>query len=277
MLNKLFEINGKRHIPIYLAASSYFIYDYKTVIQLRLQHRICGFFIGTLPQAPQQNIFFGLPLELIPEEVAWLVDQGYAYVVDDKLRHELYIQNVTLEDIFSIKEKRIAEVKRQNLEYKEQNAHKKDIVKILKDRISFESGSTVSFDKNHDIDDDIPRNIVVPTKSKKLLHTIPIELSPKVNVDLSRYSVWKYFHDKGYYMTPGLRFGAHYLAYPGDPLRYHSHFLVNVIEWEQEFPIINIVGGGRLGTNVKKAWAIGANNPNTNMVHVFTIEWTGFG
>lgn len=168
------------------------------------------------------------------------------------------------------------DVKRQNMEYK-QNLLKKSAINLLKDTSSSNLDSLISSLDNCDTEDDIPRNIIVPTKSKKSLYTMPMELSPKVKVDPSRYSVWKYLHDKGYYMTPGLKFGAHYLAYPGDPLKYHSHFLVNVMEWEQEFSIINIVGGGRLGTNVKKAWVIGANNPNTNNAHIFTIEWTGFG
>ncbi|KTW30833.1 tRNA-intron endonuclease [Pneumocystis carinii B80] len=244
-------------------------------MQLRLEHHICGFFVGTLPQAPQQNIFLGLPLELIPEEVAWLVDQGHAYIVDDKLRHQLYIENVTPKDVLSIKEKRITDIKRQNIEYKQNLLEKEFSTSFLKDSSNLDS--IVSSLDNNDTEDDIPRNIIVPTKSKKSLYAMPIELSPKVKVDPSRYSVWKYLHDKGYYMTPGLKFGAHYLAYPGDPLKYHSHFLVNVMQWEQEFSIINIVGGGRLGTNVKKAWVIGANNPNTNIAHVFTVEWTGFG
>ncbi|KAG5519224.1 hypothetical protein PMAC_002312 [Pneumocystis sp. 'macacae'] len=277
----MLEISSKSiqtdSIAIYLVASHYFIYDHKIAIKLRLQYRICGSFIGTLPQAPQQNVFLGLPLELMQEEVAWLVDQGYAYIVDDKHRHQLYIENVSLEDILSVKEKRIAETIRQNMEYEQQNAQKRNLVNFLKNEAPLKSSFDLSIQENNDIGYDLPRNIIVPTKSIKSLYIIPAELSPEVYVDSSRYSIWKYFHDKGYYMTPGLKFGSHYLAYPGDPLRYHSHFLVNVMEWEEEFSMMNIIGGGRLGTNVKKAWAVGANNPDTNTIRVFTIEWTGFG
>ncbi|KAG5439271.1 hypothetical protein PCANB_001570 [Pneumocystis canis] len=276
MSNTILNSKQTHPIPIYLSASSYFIYDHKTVIQLRLEHHICGSFIGTLPHAPQQNIFLGLPLKLMPEEVAWLVNQGYAYIVDDKLYHQLYIEKATPEDILSIKEKRVAEAMLQNIKYNQQNTQKSHI-DPLNDTSLSKSEINILSQENYDPEDDIPRNIIVPTKSPKSLYTIPLKSSPVVYVDLSRYFVWKYFHDKGYYITPGLKFGSHYLAYPGDPLRYHSHFLVNVVEWEEKISMMNIIGGGRLGTNVKKAWVIAANNPDTNSVRVFSIEWTGFG
>lgn len=40
---------------------------------LRVQHHICGILSGTLPQVGQQNVFLGLPLMLLPEEVVLLV------------------------------------------------------------------------------------------------------------------------------------------------------------------------------------------------------------
>lgn len=40
---------------------------------LRVQHHICGSLMGTLPQLSQQNVFLGLPLQLLPEEVVLLL------------------------------------------------------------------------------------------------------------------------------------------------------------------------------------------------------------
>lgn len=40
---------------------------------LRVQHHICGVLSGTLPQVGQQNVFLGLPLMLLPEEIVLLV------------------------------------------------------------------------------------------------------------------------------------------------------------------------------------------------------------
>ena len=88
------------------------------------------------------------------------------------------------------------------------------------------------------------------------------------------------------------------MAYPGDPLRYHSHFLANGLQWDEEFDLLDLVGGGRLGTGVKKSFVIGGleaqglKNGNgegvaggggddgdgdggERKVRAFSIEWAG--
>ena len=78
---------------------------------------------------------------------------------------------------------------------------------------------------------------------------------------------------------PGLRFGCHYNVYPGDPLRYHSHFAATGMGWDQEFDLLDVVGGGRLGTGTKKAYMIGGEDVGartlgeTKPVRAFSIEW----
>jgi tRNA-splicing endonuclease subunit Sen34 len=59
---------------------------------------------------------------------------------------------------------------------------------------------------------------------------------------------------------PGLRFGCHYNSYPGDPLRYHSHFAATGLGWDDEFDLLDVVGGGRLATGTKKAYMIGGED-----------------
>jgi tRNA-splicing endonuclease subunit Sen34 len=44
--------------------------------QLRCEYRIIGALNGTLPQFPLQTTFNGLPLRLLPEEVAVLLKRG---------------------------------------------------------------------------------------------------------------------------------------------------------------------------------------------------------
>jgi tRNA-splicing endonuclease subunit Sen34 len=78
---------------------------------------------------------------------------------------------------------------------------------------------------------------------------------------------------------PGLRFGGDYNVYPGDPLRFHSHFIATGYEWDQEIPVLDLIGGGRLGTAVKKGFMIGAEDPEYesegDKVRTFCIEWAG--
>lgn len=49
---------------------------YVDALTLRRSHRIVGNFVGALPCQPHQNIWLGLPLELLPEETTLLLEQG---------------------------------------------------------------------------------------------------------------------------------------------------------------------------------------------------------
>jgi tRNA-splicing endonuclease subunit Sen34 len=80
-------------------------------------------------------------------------------------------------------------------------------------------------------------------------------------------------------MTPGLRFGAQLSVYPGDPLRFHAHYLANQYDWEDEIPLLDVVSGGRLSTTVKKGFLIGGadTRPGSQLDtgRIFCIEWAG--
>lgn len=78
-------------------------------------------------------------------------------------------------------------------------------------------------------------------------------------------------------MTPGLRFGSKYSVYPGDPLRFHAHFMANEYGWDEPIPTLEIVEGGRLATAVKKAFLIGGKKTGDGEaeeeIRTFSIEW----
>jgi tRNA-splicing endonuclease subunit Sen34 len=65
---------------------------------------------------------------------------------------------------------------------------------------------------------------------------------------------------------------------PGDPLRYHSHFVASVIEAPgAALRPMEIVAHGRLGTGTKKAHILCEWNDETKVVSYFSVEWAGFG
>jgi tRNA-splicing endonuclease subunit Sen34 len=81
-------------------------------------------------------------------------------------------------------------------------------------------------------------------------------------------------------MMPGLRFGCNFNVYPGDPLRFHAHFLASAYEFDEEIPLLDLIGGGRLGTAVKKGFLIGgedldAEAESGRKMRTFCIEWGG--
>ncbi|KAI5289825.1 tRNA-splicing endonuclease subunit [Ascosphaera acerosa] len=61
-------------VPISRIAGQYLLFSADAAAYLRREHHICGVLSGTLPQVPQQNVFLGLPLQLMPEEARLLVD-----------------------------------------------------------------------------------------------------------------------------------------------------------------------------------------------------------
>lgn len=57
-----------------------------------------------------------------------------------------------------------------------------------------------------------------------------------------------------------------------------SHFLVVDKLWEEPFELIDIVGGGRLSTGVKKSWLVGGEVSEENVneegnIRTFCFEW----
>lgn len=449
--------------PVFRVSSSierYFLYDVNTITWLRKTHHILGVLVGTLPQIPQQNVFLGLPLELMPEEARLLTEKGLGYIVDDQVWHKEGLQKISPEQKKNFLNNLAREGKaaagaskskaldRSAKAFKSGKAHKKssstpsekqdpadlhithkadtqsqsdEILKnadiLAQDPVSLKyamgqavwadfsakaaaaeaekkngasafverkrsggkdalalpviketwhpvkvaddggrklesaitstsskggseaseresaseevseaagqkstnrttstnqeqavrsdhgvladvtaptttenapgaseeepRGTTTSsnlqdlsgllFSPNSEakasafgavdgdlLSSDLEAWAITPTTSYPPLIPPPKDLNlPLPTVKQSSYALYKHLHEKEYYMSPGLRFGCEFLVYPGDPLRFHSHFLGIGAEWDEEIDLIDLVGGGRLGTGVKKGWLIG--------------------
>jgi tRNA-splicing endonuclease subunit Sen34 len=282
-------------IRISKIAGRYLIFDAEAVSRMRRDFNTCGNLVGTVPQQPTQNIFLGLPIELRPEEVESLVQRNAAHVVDDVAAHEkalscrdrsAYIASLrkkrkTLEKAFSertvqkaaeVAEKHGAsQAKAKSKANAMERCQSSDDAELFYETRPEESGAPRKVDET---------NIwgITPASSIELLSPgsdSDFEVSKVPEAPFARF-----LQSSGYYMTPGLRFGSRYSVYPGDPLRFHAHFMANSYEWDQGIPIMDIVEGGRLATAVKKAFLIGAQEPSKdctreNPVRSFSIEWAG--
>ncbi|KAL2830789.1 hypothetical protein BDW59DRAFT_14199 [Aspergillus cavernicola] len=303
-------------IPISHIAGNYFVFSVAAVTFLRREHHICGVLTGTLPQVPQQNVFMGLPLELMPEEARLLVEKGVACIVDEvnfqkkgmqslveedrkKYLKELESQGVEAMQFQMRRKERVKEGNLKKIEEKKKAAKAKatnaqlkqdapdaprgeDSVVSLFDDTQSSASSHVSSPRRSSTLGAVDAMGITPTLSHPLLpqqppadHHIPLPQVP------SSYPLFAHLHSKGYFLSPGLRFGCEYLAYPGDPLRFHSHFLVVSTGWDEELDLMKVIAGGRLGTGVKKGFLIGGadekQQPNHagDNVRAFSIEWAG--
>ena len=274
-------------IQLPLVGDRVLVFDIEDARELRLLG-ICGVLNGTLPAAPQQNVFLGLPLQLLPEDVIWLVEKGYAEVIDglssinhDKEDVESW-NNSHLINIRDHKQEELLIAKLKKLSLPEETLTPRiDAIRAAGDKKNFtvipdcgpKSNSPLKFD----------------------LKTILQQLLP---TDPRKYHVYRYLKSQGIYILPGLRFGGDFLGYPNDPLRYHAHYIVNS---DDKLRLMEIITGGRLATGVKKVWVIAAEKSddrkftkkitekafeNTDMVQEITrqteiscysIEWAGCG
>lgn len=341
--------------PIYTLAHKYMLYDVNVVSYVRAKYNIIGVLMGGLPQAPQQNVFLGIPLELMPEEARLLVEKGVAFIVDDVKAHrqgfmgngmsteerKAFQSALSRQGIAAAKdaERKGEDRKKEALNKKFGTSDWNDIPEDMLvpsakrtakkgkkpgSRLPASDGSEGSRAPSGTAtpaeDEDslfapsmnsssasrppkaasrssslapsaepIPYAVTPTTSTPPLTPAPPRpdEALPPPDVPAS-YPLFKHLHEKSYFLAPGLRFGCQYMAYPGDPLRFHSHFLCNGMDWDQEFDLLDLVGGGRLGTGVKKGFLIGGEEKDAvtgevkgndveseGKVRTFCVEWGG--
>ncbi|OAP62940.1 tRNA-intron endonuclease [Fonsecaea erecta] len=294
-----FDYSPNLPVPISLIGGRYLLFDVKIATYLRREHNICGITIGTLPLSPSQNLFLGVPIEIMPEEAQLLVERGVGVVVDEARVHDQAVQSRDLArraDYLAKIEKQSKQVKHAKDQEKQQS-RRRALGKNAKVSTPSSDPGQVGLDDNETVQDaeapapesealfqdDPPVRVstasatsnsyfVTPATSRLLLPTPPA--SPGLTVENlpSSYPLYRHLHDGGFFMTPGLRFGCQYTVYPGDPLRFHSHFLAVGAEWDEEIDLMDIVAGGRLGTGVKKGFLLGGASPKGD-VRTFSVEW----
>lgn len=272
----------------------YLLYDINVITWLRKQHNILGVLLGTLPQIPQQNVFLGLPLELLAEEARLLAESGLAYIVDDL---DWHIKGLASQDAKQTEEIKAALRQEGARLAKSFENNKRSRTQKALNKIQGNPSSTLAqrssvittpaeavdpseeslFNEPHKQDTTTPPSLqpsqppkpdpkpwaLTPTTSSPSLLSPPpppkttADHHPLPPVNPSSYALFKHLHSLGYFLAPGLRFGCQFSVYPGDPLRFHSHFLSVAADWDEEIDLLDLVGGGRLGTGVKKGWLVG--------------------
>lgn len=276
---------GPAPVRISKIAGRYLIFDSEAAAFLRRNENINGTLAGTAPQQPTQNIFLGLPIELRPEEAEALLHKNVAYLVDDVAAHHHVLQNhnaearkLYLDSLRTRKQTAQQVIAEKNAKRVAEGALKRGKSRRVPpsnaddDTITSETKPAV-----HQQESALKSLGVTPTSSGSLISSEAERTYQATNP--TQGPLCGFLLTSGHYTTPGLRFGAKYSVYPGDPLRFHAHFMANQYEWEEDIPVLDIVAGGRLATAVKKAYLIGAQQPLANgsrddqEMRTFSIEW----
>ncbi|KAH7922811.1 hypothetical protein BV22DRAFT_1106401 [Leucogyrophana mollusca] len=317
-------------IPLRVSNRKAYVWDVDDIAILRSQHHICGILTGTLPHLSQQNVFLGVPLLLLPEEVVLLVENEIAILIDDANAHH----DPSSSALQKWNEERLRDVKQQ-LSLAEQKevqeatnpgrAMSETAMRKRKEREERRSRAKVNTDTSGTaaeesifsppIIEPAPQPAPTPVTSASVhtanqlstasyTVTIPASSStlgwyaypshtyatitaareagvweyPATPTERARCGVFRGLWEQGYFMGGGIKFGGEYLVYPGDPLRYHSHFVASVIESPTAaLRPMEIVAHGRLGTGTKKAHLLCEWDEQKKEVSYFSIEWAGFG
>lgn len=276
----------------------FLVFDVAGVARLRREQSMCSILVGLTPQAPNQTVFSSLPLELTADEVRWLVyDRDAAFVVDDFQEHlknlaqrssrrnytasvmqQRRVAQAAADEMMAERERRGAEARAKQAAKQPEKKSKRVVEEKVDKKEEGKEGEE--------------------GKQKALIRVTPTTSAGLVgdgdeggDALISRYgtspsatALRAHLADQGFFTTPGLRFGGKLSVYPGDPFRYHAHFVASSYEWDEPICLLDVVGTGRLATGVKKGLLIGGAKPLdekeessekrlADNVRTFTLEW----
>ncbi|CAK1556241.1 unnamed protein product [Leptosia nina] len=273
-------------IPLYVMNSVAYVWNAEDWHTLRSKYRIYGALIGSLPSYPRQNDLQGLPLALMTEEAALLVDKGICELYDlpkliekpsDSLRRETEeLENrISLEQADALKKKKI-----------EQLSQKIDIIVAGKRQKMISKGIVdVNIDKDILLEQEInkiptaaPGHLLVHLPTQHINNEEKVKLSiealsPSITQEnCIKYSVFKDLWQKGFSITNGSKFGSDYLLYPGDPAKFHALYMLKCTSMGRKFHPANLVAFGRLSVAVNKLAVLAYFN-SVGEIEYQTLQW----
>ncbi|KAK0672665.1 putative tRNA-splicing endonuclease subunit sen-34 [Cercophora samala] len=285
-------------VRISLIAGRYLVFDIDAVMVLRRSHGLCGVLTGTMPQNPTQNLFLSLPQELRAEEARMLVDRGAAYIADEPNDHLRLLKEMSSGAGEKRREAYLRELREKRVTAKRLFDEEKEAVRKMHEgkRGKAKKGKQTQKGEGDDslFFDSAPSAAVQPPAPRESLPAITPSTSNAMlgepagtsgaiaDEDLPEPSAfYKELNRRGYFTTPGLRFGGGYSVYPSDPFKFHAHYLSSCYGWDEKIPMLDIVTSGRLGTAVKKSFMFGAEREEEGkakgegQVRMFCVEWAG--
>ncbi|HJS64747.1 MAG TPA: tRNA-intron lyase [Nitrososphaeraceae archaeon] len=88
-----------------------------------------------------------------------------------------------------------------------------------------------------------------------------------------KYTVFQNLRDRGYVVSPGIKFGCDFAVYEHGPGIDHAPFLVQVLNADELITATNIILSGRLATTVKKQFIIAIPKMKDKSVQFIAFDW----
>ncbi|XP_017891706.1 tRNA-splicing endonuclease subunit Sen34 [Ceratina calcarata] len=269
-------------IDLILSGNSVFVWSAEDWLKLRRDHRIIGELIGCLPKKPRQDVLSGLPMLLQSEEVTLLLKKNIARLVRypclkeppsdslrqvfEEYRNELYIKQEKCLRMEREKQvigmmDRIVEGKRRKI--LGMDTRKKRAGKPLDPKAQKELNN-VEINKQELLKEEMAKlpklertealiqtHTVYPWANKDDVEIVKWN-HPSNDKERLRYETYKDLWERGYYITGGDKFGGDFLAYPGDPIMFHSQFIVTCKDKNEEIAPTELTAQCRIACHVRK-------------------------
>ncbi|XP_041920330.1 tRNA-splicing endonuclease subunit Sen34 [Alosa sapidissima] len=224
-------------------------------LKIARQAGVIGSLVGSLARQPRQNTRLGRPLELLDEEARLLAEEGKAKV--------LVARNVEIAKDHSER----VEQYQEDLErsHKVQSALALQDRKAVLERVMNDSQNEGTVRERLEA---LDRDFSLPVSAMTiqmctaraglgylsderdfLAASWPVQQDERSQ---TKFVVYRDLRRRGFCLTSAGKFGGDYLVYPGDPLRFHAHFIALCVAMDTATPLCDILAMARLGSNVKK-------------------------
>ncbi|KAK3929950.1 tRNA-splicing endonuclease subunit Sen34 [Frankliniella fusca] len=285
------------------------------VNHLREENRIVGALVGVLPNLPNQDVLYGLPMGLLPEETTLLLEKkiiclkafpslsrcpGEGVVK----AYKNHCRSAHTEQADQMKEERktalmglidkIVEGRRRKhlgLDTKKKRKKEKGFTPEENDE---DKGKIVELLKPIEdserkivLDDELAK-IPPLSKDNTLVQTFlaypwlysedacpVIWTFPSSEEERTRYLTFKTLWNKEFFITTGHKFGGDFLVYPGDPAKFHSHFIVICLSPTTNLSVHQLIAYGRMGSSVRKTVVLATLPEGSSEVKFLSIKWAG--
>lgn len=88
-----------------------------------------------------------------------------------------------------------------------------------------------------------------------------------------KYYVYRDLRERGFIVTPGIKFGSDFAVYRFGPGLEHAPFIVQVKTREENLSALEIIRSGRLATTVRKYFTIVVPDTKTKTNSYILFEW----
>ncbi|QPG75573.1 hypothetical protein FOA43_002929 [Brettanomyces nanus] len=255
-------------IPILVIGNRALMFNLDHIKHLRIHHGIVGLLSGSLPLAPQQNTLLGLPLALSIDEVLYLLYNGVCYLVDGAKAATAFLDDLVCDEDKLDEMATIFSDDVDNQRAERQREYEERLCKLgLGDKIVQRNDRNKTVFVQTRDNDGLFGALHVHLRMyrdnvgvQKLLLSKLLRMATNEDLDTiyQNFRVFNYLKMNYHHcILPGVRFGGKFVSYPGDPLRYHSHLIVDTRDYyNEDIGMLDISNRGRLATGVKKLWLV---------------------